>query len=427
MALYSNAPPARPFSHDKPTLLTSWWITIFCAIIILLRLAGRYVRVERLFGEDKIAALVLIPLFLRMAFVHPVLVYGTNNLLLDDASRSLTDIDIAHRVTGSRLVLVSRILQPTTLWLLKLVTLEFFGRLVGSSGRGRYTMLLRFTRGTLAVTFVAVVISNLAECRPFAHYWQVTPDPGPQCRQAYVHLLTATACNALTDLLLVVFPVPIVVKSRIPLARKTLLVMLFCLHLFTVVVAVYRVPEILRSGGYQATRTMWASGEVFIATFAANALTLGTFVRDTGVKKQKFKYQPTVSSKARTGSRADARPGQSLGRSDLKAGSPTGNGERARRSESQDPLIPRSRAVTPQPDGSNRVIKTTVIEVTVSAAGETKPGGQGTYGMTIRPADSVATVSARGRGRRSSVLLQSLSPLPDAGIGIGQEGQRREM
>lgn len=114
MALYSNAPPARPFSHDKPTLLTSWWITIFCAIIILLRLAGRYVRVERLFGEDKIAALVLIPLFLRMAFVHPVLVYGTNNLLLDDASRSLTDIDIAHRAIGSRLVLVSRILQPTT-------------------------------------------------------------------------------------------------------------------------------------------------------------------------------------------------------------------------------------------------------------------------------------------------------------------------
>jgi hypothetical protein len=112
MALYSSAPPARPFSDDKPTLLTSWWITIFCAVIIILRLIGRYVRVERLFGEDKIAALVLIPLFLRMGFVHPILRYGTNNVLLDDGLR-LTDIEIAHRAIGSRLVLVSRVVQPT--------------------------------------------------------------------------------------------------------------------------------------------------------------------------------------------------------------------------------------------------------------------------------------------------------------------------
>jgi hypothetical protein len=343
------------------------------------------------------------------------------------------------------------------LWLLKLVTLEFFDRLVGLSGKNRYTMLLHFMRGTLAVTFIAVVISNLAECQPFAHYWQVSPDPGPQCRQAYAHLITTTVCNVLTDLLLVVFPVPIVVKSRIPLGRKTLLVMLFCLHLFTVVIAIYRVPEILKSGGYQTTRTMWASGEVFMATFAANALTIGTFVRDTGVKKQKFKYQPTESAtksvrreprvaktvgwddpdfdveetavSPRASSRVDMRHMGDGG--DLKKESSIGKGERAvRRSDSRDSLIPRSRfAASSSLDSSARVVKTTTIEVTVSAAESPgradHGGGTNRVPVVIRPADNVTTASARGRGRGSSIVLQNLKPLPNPDAGQG--GQRREM
>jgi hypothetical protein len=108
MGLYTPAPAARPFSEDKATLLTSWWITAMCAVIIVLRLIGRYIRVEKLFGEDKTAAIVLIPLLARMAFVHPVLLYGTNNVLLDDTLQ-FTSIETHHRAIASRLVLVSRI------------------------------------------------------------------------------------------------------------------------------------------------------------------------------------------------------------------------------------------------------------------------------------------------------------------------------
>jgi hypothetical protein len=111
MGLYSSPPPARLFSEDKATLLTSWWITAMCAVVIILRLIGRYIRVEQLFAEDKVAALVLIPLFLRMGFVHPILLFGTNNVLVDD-TLPLTDVEIYHRSIASRLVLVSRILHP---------------------------------------------------------------------------------------------------------------------------------------------------------------------------------------------------------------------------------------------------------------------------------------------------------------------------
>jgi hypothetical protein len=110
MSLYSAPPPLRDFYQDKPTLLVCWWSTIFCALIILLRLAVRVIRTERLFAEDKTAALALVPLFIRMAFVHVILLYGTNNV--DTAN--LTPDEIHQREIGSRLVLVSRFFYTAT-------------------------------------------------------------------------------------------------------------------------------------------------------------------------------------------------------------------------------------------------------------------------------------------------------------------------
>jgi hypothetical protein len=56
-----------------------------------------------------VAALALIPLFLCIAFVHPILFYSTNNVFIDD-TLALTPTDVDHRSIASRLALVSRIL-----------------------------------------------------------------------------------------------------------------------------------------------------------------------------------------------------------------------------------------------------------------------------------------------------------------------------
>ncbi|KAK3348407.1 hypothetical protein B0H65DRAFT_174866 [Neurospora tetraspora] len=294
MTLYTDPPALRPFSDDKPVLLVSWWLTLFCTVVIILRVLGRYVRMEKLFLEDKIAALSLIPMYIRIACVHVVLVYGTNNVeLVNKEGLHLSEQAIDRRVVGSKLVLATRFFYFTTLWTLKTITLLFFNRLVGTAGKSSYNLTLRFLQTTIGLTFLACFISNLSECFPVTHYWQVSPDPGGQCRQSYAHLLVVAACSVLTDLLLVVFPIPILIQSRIKLKRKVLLVSLFCLGLCTVCITLYRVPNILAEKGYQGTRTMWASVEILVATFVNNAIALGTFVRDTGPKKKKFK--PYVS------------------------------------------------------------------------------------------------------------------------------------
>jgi hypothetical protein len=112
MSLYSEPPALREFKYDKPTLLVCWWATALCTCIICLRVIGRFIRTERLFPEDRIAALALIPLFLRMGCVHYILLHGTNNS--DFEGVELTDAEIRHKEIASGLVLLSRILYAAT-------------------------------------------------------------------------------------------------------------------------------------------------------------------------------------------------------------------------------------------------------------------------------------------------------------------------
>ena len=104
--LYQIEPPnLQTRRDDKPTLLVSWWCTGFALAAILIRVCGRYVRMERLFREDKIMAFSIVPLMIRMGLVHVILLFGTNNTKLD----GLTAGGIHDREIGSRLVLASRI------------------------------------------------------------------------------------------------------------------------------------------------------------------------------------------------------------------------------------------------------------------------------------------------------------------------------
>lgn len=114
MSLYSaEAPPARPFSDDKPTVLVAWWIAGLCAVVVAFRLMGRWIRVEKFFVEDKIAAGFLLPLAIRTAVAHVVLVYGTNNVLIEDPVQ-FSDAELHRRALGSGLVLLGRIFHAAT-------------------------------------------------------------------------------------------------------------------------------------------------------------------------------------------------------------------------------------------------------------------------------------------------------------------------
>jgi len=239
-------------------------------------------------------ALAIFPLLARMAFVHVVLIWGTNNV---DISEPFTEIELQHREIGSKLVLPARIFYAAFIWMAKLTISEFLKRLTSTYWKRSYELALKGIRWFLILTFIAVVIATLAECQPFDHYWQVVPDPGAQCRMGYAQLITMGVADMITDFLLIVFPVSLVALSpAFPLKRKLKLCFLFSLSAILMVVTGLRIRSVIEHHGRQQYRTVWASGEIIGAAAVANAIVIGSFLRDRGVKKRKYKYNSTTDS-----------------------------------------------------------------------------------------------------------------------------------
>lgn len=191
-----------------------------------------------------------------------------------------------------------------SIWTAKFTVSEFLKRLTERFWRRGYEIVLRGIRIFLAVTFFIVVIATLSECQPFPHFWQVSPDPGPQCRQGYAHLLSMGTTDIVTDVLLVVFPIPIILRSAMSLKRKFDLVALFSMSIVLIGITAARIPSVIERGGRQQYRTVFASGEILAATAVSNAVILGSFLRDRGVKKTKrYKYGSTTDSMDRSASR----------------------------------------------------------------------------------------------------------------------------
>ena len=258
----------------------------------------------------------LIPLFIRMAFIHVVLLYGTNNVAT--IGIDYTEKELHQRSTGARLVLAARIFYAMFIWISKLTISEFLKRITLRIWRRSYELTLRGLRIFLVLTFFAVVIATLCECQPFDHYWQVEPDPGPHCRQGYGNLITMGTCDIITDILLIAFPIPIILQSGQSWKRKVQLTSLFSLSIILIVVTGLRVPKVIEYRGRQQYRTVWASCEIVASAAVSNAVILGSFLRDKGTKKNKYKSssvsdsidrasvrRPTVTALQNTGSDED--------------------------------------------------------------------------------------------------------------------------
>jgi len=106
--------------------------------------------------------------------------------------------------------------------------------------------------------------------------------------------------DIITDILIIVFPLPMVIKSRLQLSTKIRLVMLFSLSASLIAITAYRVPSVISHNSAQQYRTVWASGEILGAAAVSNAIVLGSFLRDRGLKKGKYRpdRNPSTSESA---------------------------------------------------------------------------------------------------------------------------------
>lgn len=128
---------------------------------------------------------------------------------------------------------------------------------------------------------------------------QVVPDPGPLCRQAAPFLLTHTSQMIFIDIFLALFPLPMILRSRMTYFRKFCLTAVFSSSLLLVLLSCFKIPVILKSNASQQLRTLLASFECLSACAVANLVVLLSFVRDTGPKRRKFRTESDAEKSLR--------------------------------------------------------------------------------------------------------------------------------
>ncbi|KAK1141909.1 hypothetical protein N8T08_008422 [Aspergillus melleus] len=259
------------------TLVLLWLFTWLTVTLIATRLLMRKVRRKPFVLGDYLSFAAILCALVRLALVHVILIWGTNNMSLDmRQAHHFTDQEIHQREIGSKFALCNRVFYNSYLWVQKIVLLDTYRHLIRNLSWERPTLLAYLL--IFASTYITVQVVTFTECDPFNHYWQVLPDPGT-CSQAQLQLIVLGVLNIITDVMLIALPVPVLVMVKRSLAEKLQLAALFAIGLFIVVITIIRLPQNAQHSTVQVNRTTWANVELFAAAIVSNAPVLYGFYR----------------------------------------------------------------------------------------------------------------------------------------------------
>ncbi|OJD34058.1 uncharacterized protein BKCO1_2500010 [Diplodia corticola] len=190
------------------------------------------------------------------------------SLLTHDQRRLMPPSQVPAWVYGSKIFMLGQMLYASIVWSLKFNMLFFYRRIT----RGLWVeKLIIPTLAFVAMTGIAVLLVFTCTCRPFYKLWQVWPDPGDHCEpQNYVFFLSVLLMNMVTDLIILLIPVPVIAPLHASLPRRLGLYALFGLGVFCMIAAVLRVVFVfaLNQSGISA---MWSIREDFVAVFVGQA------------------------------------------------------------------------------------------------------------------------------------------------------------
>ncbi|CRK45052.1 hypothetical protein BN1723_006422 [Verticillium longisporum] len=258
---------------DHPTLIIIHWLFSWIALaIMVVRLIWRKVAKQAFNLGDYLTMAACVFVVARMGIIHMVLTWKTNNMpAAYRENHVFTPKEIHQREIGSKLSLTARVVYSSYLWLQKLVLLDLYRRLLVKLPHEHikvYSFLAVFL-----VTWIACQVSTFIECKPIHLYWQVVPHPG-SCVEAEAQLMTVGILNIVTDLMLILLPLPLVVAMQAAWRLKAQLYVLFLLGIFIIAITIVRLPITTLHKDSQLDRSTWASVELLVTAFVVNAPTM---------------------------------------------------------------------------------------------------------------------------------------------------------
>lgn len=93
------------------------------------------------------------------------------------------------------------------------------------------TIALRFCASLVLGWLVAIYIVVIVQCQPYTYFWEqyVNPAAKGKCVNFYAFYVSNASLSVLTDFMILLIPIPMVMRLRMPLSQRLVVCGIFAL------------------------------------------------------------------------------------------------------------------------------------------------------------------------------------------------------
>ncbi|KAL3484717.1 hypothetical protein BJX62DRAFT_248176 [Aspergillus germanicus] len=236
---------------------------------LLLRLVARLsmggVRGLRL--DDAFAILAMIFFTMQTVNIYRMDILGTNIGLNEETAMLVPESQIPDMIRGSKLAFMNWIWYICYIWCLKGVLLCLYWKLTAGTW---HQHVVSATSIFCVIIWLACVLTHVCLCTPVYRNWQIQPYPGDYCTLRQPLYVQIAVFNVLSDVCILVIPIPILAKLQVPIQRKVVLALMFSSGIFIMICTILRAYYSLKSITSLPIALGWANRECFVAAIVAS-------------------------------------------------------------------------------------------------------------------------------------------------------------
>ncbi|OIW25742.1 hypothetical protein CONLIGDRAFT_557599, partial [Coniochaeta ligniaria NRRL 30616] len=255
----------------------SWSLYGVGMFIILLRFFARIKRLgpRHLQADDYLMLLVAALYTTLVVTLNVTAKGGGSNLYPPSLAGTFTPPQVAERVYGSKIVVVSEQAMLNVIYTIKCCMLVMYTRLT----LGLTTQkLVRWLALYVGLGYAASQVAFFSACRPFRGYWAMPPPDG-QCATLQRYSIVQACFNISSDVLMLSVPLPLIARTSMPGRQKAVLAVVMGMGVFVVVAAV--LTKVFNLGDvWDPGYMLWYVREASVAVYVGNAPLVWPLVRE---------------------------------------------------------------------------------------------------------------------------------------------------
>ncbi|KAK2751093.1 hypothetical protein FQN57_000168 [Myotisia sp. PD_48] len=216
---------------------------------------------KRLQMDDYLMMVVSLTLTGVIVCVNETAINGSNYLPPGQAAK-LSPEQVKKAIWGSKMTFYLEHFTLASIWMAKACILFIYARL--TMGLKKQHLIVKLVSVYVGLSFVVIeILFCVYWCGPpITMYWDV-PVVQSQCATYYKHMILTTAFNISSDIMMISIPLPLLVRSKLPLRS------IFSLGAFVILTAILnRYYNFTKE--YDPIFLKWYVGEVATAVYVAN-------------------------------------------------------------------------------------------------------------------------------------------------------------